>query len=228
MCNFNYRIITFTLYKYYLKQEVDMAKVRGSDISGLLGNLIFLKLNGKGVVRMAPRERSKNSWSEGQKMYRKKVSNLGAFWMHSIPRDIRKIFDLASDQMTAYNLFLKTNVNAFSADGTQIDFEWFHLSAGKLPLPHKLRANRVTSDPGKIEVSWQDDSDIGLAGTRDELKMVIVHDGKFTAPIATGALRKQETAVIQLPAGLGTIQGIYLSFASKERELYSADQWFEV
>jgi hypothetical protein len=205
-----------------------MAKVKGGDISGMLGSLVFLKLNGKGVVRMAPKDRSKNSWSEGQKMYRKKVSNLATFWMQSIPRDIRRIFELASEQMTAYNLFLKTNLPAFSVDGTQIDFEWFHLSAGKLPLPHKLRASRVAGDPDKIEVSWQDDSDIGLAGTRDELKIVIAHDGKFTAPIATGAFRKQETAVIQLPAGIGTIQGIYLSFASKEREMYSADQYFGI
>jgi hypothetical protein len=205
-----------------------MAKIRGSDISGLLGNLVFLKLNGKGVVRMAPQRRSKNSWSEGQKMYRKKVSNLAAFWIQSIPRDIRRIFDLASDEMTAYNLFLKTNLPAFSADGTQIDFEWFHLSAGKLPLPHKFRASRVSGDPEKLEVFWQDNSHVGLAGTRDELTMVIAHDGKIGSPISTGALRKQETAVIQIPEGLGTIQGIYLSFASKERELYSADQYFGV
>ena len=161
-------------------------------------------------------------------MYRKKVSNLATFWVQSIPRDIRRIFDLASEEMTAYNLFLKTNLPAFNVDGTQIDFEWFHLSAGKLPLPHKFRASRVAGDPEKIEVSWQDDSDIGLAGSRDELMMAVVHEGKFTSPIPTGVFRKQETAVIQPPAGIGTIQGIYLSFASKEREMYSADQWFGI
>jgi hypothetical protein len=205
-----------------------MAKVRGNDISGMVGNLVFLKLKGQGVVRMAPQRRSKNSWSERQKMYRKKVSNLATFWVRAVPRDIRRIFDLASEEMTAYNLFLKTNLPAFSVDGTQIDFEWFHLSAGKLPLPHKFRASRVAGDPEKIEVTWQDNSDIGLAGTRDELTMVIAYEGKFTAPIATGVFRKQQSAVIQLPAGLVTIQGIYLSFASKERELYSADQYFGI
>jgi hypothetical protein len=205
-----------------------MAKVKGGDISGLLGSLVFLKLNGKGVVRMAPKDRSKNSWSDGQKMYRLKISRLGAYWEQKIPKEIKLVFKLAAEGMSAYNLFLKTNLRAFSSDGEQVDFEWFHLSAGKLPLPHKLRAERVAGEADKIEVSWQDDSDIGLADSRDALMMVIAHEGKFTAPIATGAFRKQETAVIQLPAGLGTIQGIYLSFASKERELYSADEWFEI
>lgn len=205
-----------------------MAKVKGGDISGMVGALVFLKLNGKGVVRMAPRERSKNSWSEGQKMYRKKISNLATFWMQSVPREVTRVFELAAENMTAYNLFLKTNLPAFSVDGMQIDLEWLHLSAGKLPLPHKLRAARVAGDPEKIEVSWLDDSDIGLARSRDELMMVIAHQGKFTAPIATGAFRKQESAVIQLPAGMGTIQGTYISFASKERELYSADHYFGI
>jgi hypothetical protein len=205
-----------------------MAKVKGGDVSGMLGTLVFLKLNGQGVVRMAPKERPKNSWSDGQTMYRQKVKNLAAFWMKSVPSDIKRIFDLGAEKMTAYNLFLKTNLEAFHADGTQVDLEWLHLSVGKLPLPHKFKAMKVAGDPEKIEVSWQDDSGVGLARSKDELTMVIAHDGKFTNPIATGAVRKQQIAVIQLPAGIGTIQGIYLSFASKERGLYSADQWFGV
>jgi len=62
-------------------------------------------------------------------------------------------------------------------------------------------------------------------------KPLVIADPKLKGAvykIATGAFRKQETAVIQLPAGIGTIQGIYLSFASKERELYSGDQYFGI
>ena len=56
--------------------------------------------------------------------------------------------------------------------------------------------------------------------------MMVAHNGKFTGPIATGAARKQENAVIQLPTVSGTIQGIYLSFASEKRKLYSGDVYF--
>lgn len=205
-----------------------MAKFRGSDISGLVGPLVFLKLRGQGVVRMAPRKRSKNAWSDAQKKYRLKIKNLAYFWSETIPKQMYLIFELGAENMSAYNLFLKTNLGAFSEDGTQIDFERMHLSVGKLPLPHKMRAQRVAGDPEKIEVSWINESENGIAGDKDELMMVIVHDGILTAPIATGALRRQESAVIQLPTGIGTVQYIYLSFASRDRQYYSLDQWFEI
>jgi hypothetical protein len=57
---------------------------------------------------------------------------------------------------------------------------------------------------------------------------MIVHEGKFKGPIATGLKRKQQTVVIQLPSGIGTIEGIYLFFGSDERGMYSADQYFGI
>lgn len=206
-----------------------MAKVKGGtdgSISGMIGQVVFFKLNGKSYARKAPVDRAKNSWSDGQVLYRKKVSKLAAFWKQSTPVIVRQIWHLAAEQMTGYNLFLKTNLPAFSPNGEDIDPEWFHLSAGKLPLPHKLKASKVEGDPDHVEVTWQDDSGIGLALPTDELTMVIAREGKFTTPVATGAVRNQGNAVIQLPTGTGPVQGIYLSFASVERELYSPDQYF--
>jgi hypothetical protein len=208
-----------------------MAKVTGGtdgSISGAIGTVVFYKMRGKSYARKAPAERAKNSWSEGQRMYFTKFGKVAAFWRQSTHEAIKAIFELAAENMTGYNLFLKTNLPAFSADGTRIDFEWLHLSAGKLPLPHQLRAQRAADDPEKVEVSWTYDSSNGLASSRDVLTMTVVRDGKFTAPIATGVFRKQQSAVIQLPAGTGVIQGIYLSFAAKERNLYSADQWIGI
>jgi hypothetical protein len=203
-----------------------MAKFKGSDISGMVGPLVFLKLRGQGVIRMAPGKRSKNAWSDAQKKYRMKVSKLAFFWSKTISKQLHLIFSMGAENMSAYNLFLKTNLGAFSDDGTQIDFERMHLSVGKLPLPHKMRAQRVAGDPEKVEASWIDDSEGRYADAKDELMMVVAYEGKFSAPIATGAYRSQETAVIQLPAVSGTVQGIYLSFASRFRERYSPDQWF--
>jgi len=208
-----------------------MAKVTGGtdgSISGAIGAVVFYKMRGKSYARKAPGDRAKNSWSEGQRRYFTKFGKAAAFWRQSTPEAIKAIFDLAAENMTGYNLFLKTNLPTFSADGSQIDFEYLHLSAGKLPLPHHLRAQRVADDPEKVEVTWTDDTEKVLASSRDVLMMTVARDGKLTAPIATGVFRKQQSAVIQLPAGTGTIQGFYLSFASKERKLYSPDQWFGI
>lgn len=45
--------------------------------------------------------------------------------------------------------------------------------------------------------------------------------------IATGAIRRQGTAVISLPYGR-TVQDIWLFFGSEKRKLYSPDQYFKL
>jgi len=130
--------------------------------------------------------------------------------------------------MSGYNFYLKTNMPAFGEDGALVDPERLHFSAGKLPLPHRLNAKRTESDPMKIEVSWQADANSVLCRPDDELMMMVSNDGKFTGPIATGAIRRQESAVIQLPTVTGTIQGIYLFFGSDKRKLYSPDIYFGI
>jgi hypothetical protein len=206
-----------------------MAKVDGgSNITGMIGPVVFVNFNGKKYARMAPRPRSKGSWSEKQQMHRQRFREINAFWKQFYRTPVKQIWELAADQMKGVNLFIKTNLPAFSADGTQIDLEWLHLSAGKLPLPHKFKAERKAGDPEKVEVTWKDNSGIGFAVTHDELIMTVAYDGKFTSPIPTGAFRKQESAVIELPAGIENIQGIYLFFASVGRKLYSPDQYFGI
>jgi hypothetical protein len=57
---------------------------------------------------------------------------------------------------------------------------------------------------------------------------LISNNDQFTGPIKTGAIRKQETAVIQLPTVTGTIKGINQFFGSEKRKLYSADMYFGI
>ena len=86
----------------------------------------------------------------------------------------------------------------------------------------------MPGDPDKVEVTWQYDDTERIASSHDELMMMISNDDKFTVPIKTGALRKQESAVIQLPSGIGTVNGIYLFFGSEKRKLYSPDMYFGI
>jgi hypothetical protein len=67
-----------------------------------------------------------------------------------------------------------------------------------------------------------------FSGLHDELMMMVSNDGKFIGPNVTGVIRKQESAVIQLPTVTGTIQGIYLFFGSDKRNLYSPDIYFGI
>jgi hypothetical protein len=205
-----------------------MARIKNDPsgaISGMVGPAVFYTVKGKQYVRAAIKEREKDSWSPGQVTYRQKVSKAAAFWGTLASNPARESWKLAADGMSGYNLFLKTNLPAFKGDGSQMDLSWLHLSAGKLPLPHQLKAEAAEGDPTKWNISWQDDSGNALAQSDDELMVIFAHDGKFTKPVATGIKRNQQKALVQVPAGTGTVQGMYLFFVSADRKLYSGDQF---
>jgi hypothetical protein len=203
-----------------------MGKIIGGNIVGGVGNLIFYSYNGNNYVRTAIRKRSKKSWSERQVQNRLRFSALNAFWMQYKNTQIGQIWRAAEEGKKGHNLFISANSAAFGPDGELADPEWLHFSAGQLPLPNKLTASRLSGDPEKVEVIWQYDPKKGNAMPDDALMMMVSNDGKFLGPVATGAIRKQESAVIQLPTVTGTIQSIYLFFGSDKRKLYSPDICF--
>jgi hypothetical protein len=200
----------------------------GEGLSGLVGNVVFFGYHGQTYVRVRPLNRSKNSWSERQLLARKRFSALKEFWGRFNYSLIQEIWKVAEVNVRGDNLFLKTNKVAFGPDGTLTDPERLHLTAGKLSLPAKLSAVRSSGDPSKLEVTWQDDPGSHLAWSDDELMMMVGHDLDFTGPVATGAKRKQQSAVIPIPVVPGTVHGVYLFFASTERKLYSPDQYFKL
>jgi hypothetical protein len=206
-----------------------MAKNKRGYLSGMLGNVVTYSYNGVEYYRSRPKRRAKGSWTEKQKTNRKRFSVLSDFWSRFGTTLIEQIWKVAVEGKRGINLFISTNSPAFGPDGALVDLKRIHFSAGKLPLPHKLSAERSLSDPEKAEVTWQDDSGSGLALPDDELIIMIAYDRKFSArPIATGFMRKAESAVISLPSGIGTAEGIYLFFASNERKLYSPDEYFQL
>ena len=205
-----------------------MGKIKGGRLSGAAGNLVFYSYNDTEYFRMLPRKRSKNGWSERQVLNRKRLSALSTFWRLTVPEQVKQIWKVAIEGKRGNNLFLRTNSPAFGADGALVDPERLHFSAGQLPLPNKMTASRQTGDPEKLEVAWEYDPKKGSARPDDELMMMVLNDGKFIGPVATGVIRKQESAVIQLPTVTGMIQGIYLFFGSKKRKLYSGDIYFGI
>lgn len=205
-----------------------IANVTNGAISGKVGPVVYYEMNGKAYVRGAMMPRDKNSWSAEQKGVRKKISRVAALWRQLDKNPVRQIWKQAAQQMSAYNLFLKTNLPAFKGDAMQTDMEFLHLTVGQLPLPHRLNAVRVEGDALKWEVSWKDDSGYMLSKPDDELMAIFAHGGRFTHPVASGARRSHGNGLVQVPAEVKDLQAIYLYFASPERELYSTDQFVEV
>lgn len=200
----------------------------GGAISGMVGPVVFYNRNGKTYVRAAIKNRAKESWSTTQVGVRNKVKRIAAVWRQLDKNPIRESWKLAADKMSGYNLFLKTNHSAIKDGETQVDLEWLHLSTGNLPFPHQMSATRVENEPMTWNVSWKDDSGHMLSLPNDELMVIFAYEGKFGHPVATGALRDQEKAVVEAPAEARKLLGFYLYFASPQRKLYSIDQFVEV
>jgi hypothetical protein len=207
-----------------------MAKLPGGvngPISGTAGPVTCYTVDGKVYMRGAIGPRSKDSWSNKQVMYRKRVHQVGQLWKSLAKNPARECWRALSKPNPGFSLFIKTNLPAFNEDGSHIDLEYFHLSVGKLPLPHHLKAAPSVADPASWEISWQDDS--GKNGSRaDDRLMVMVADDKgFSAPIATPFSRKQQTATVKLPELPATAQGIFVSFMALDEASQSIDQYFK-
>ncbi|HEY3372731.1 MAG TPA: DUF6266 family protein [Prolixibacteraceae bacterium] len=195
-------------------------------ISGLVGTVICYKVDGVNYMRGKIGPRSKNSWSEKQVLHRTRISSVGSMWKSLANNPVRLSWKAAAGTWPGYSLFLKTNLAAFSADGSQVDLEYLHLSTGNLPLPHQLNASVSGGNDQVWEATWLNDAGKGLAKSKDELLVMVVRDGNFSHLFSTGAKRDDQSASFELPVGEGTVQGIYLSFASGDKSSYSLDQFF--
>ncbi len=167
-------------------------------------------------MRRAPGQRSKKSWSEKKMQNWKRFSALIDFWMQFSGTMVEQIWSIAEEGKRGHNLFISTNSPTFGPDGTLLDRERLHFSAGKLPPPHLLTASLVPGDPDKVQVTWQYDEGSGMAWPEDELMMMISNDDKFTGPVKTGALRKQETQWCSFHSEIGTVNGVILFFGSDQ------------
>ncbi|HET6556659.1 MAG TPA: hypothetical protein VFG54_05050 [Prolixibacteraceae bacterium] len=207
-----------------------MAKLPGGvngPISGTAGPVTLYTVEGKVYMRGAIKPRSKDSWSNKQVSYRKRVSQVGQLWKSLANNPARDCWRASSKPNPGFSLFLKTNLPAFSEDGSHMDLEWFHMSTGKLPLPHLLKASPSAADPSTWEISWQNDSGKGGARSDDALMVMVAQDNEFSHPIATGFIRKQQNAAVKLPELPIGAKGIYVSFRSKDEKSQSIDQFFK-
>jgi len=141
---------------------------------------------------------------------------------------IPQIWNLTAEYGHGYNAFLSANSPAFALDGQLTDVDKLHFSAGELPLPQQLKAKRSESDASKVEVSWMNDENLSPVFSHDELMMVAGFPDHFTAPIATGVLRKKGEALIDLPEDFENIGGIWLFFRANKKDGYSGDQYFGI
>jgi len=199
----------------------------GQGYSGKVGGVVQVQSNGLEIIRM-PQVRSKKSWSEKQLLHRKRFKIINEYCGKYVNSLIPLIWNPAAEYGHGYNLFLQANSPAFSQEGELAFVDKLHFSAGKIPLPPLFTAKRSVEAPAKVEVNWTDEDYFANLHSHDELMMVLGFPDHFTAPIATGVLRKAGEALIDMPEENENIGGIWLFFRAYKKDGYSGDQYFGI
>jgi len=211
-----------------------MAKMKrpiGDMVSGRIGNVVFFRHNDEAFVKAAP-ERKKNSWTPDQQLHRQRFSAGCKLWREVKSAQVTDIWNLGSQKMNGYALFLKANMPAFSLDGSLIDARMLQLSTGRLHLPQKFEAGKPTVEGSTIAVSWQNDPLLKGERLHDELMVVSSQDGTFSPATPTGLERGQDNGSFSLPPSpkphTPSPMYLYLFFASTDRKDYTQSVCFEI
>ena len=199
-----------------------MAKMKrpiGDMVSGKIGNVVFFRHNGESFVRNAP-ERKKNTWTPEQLLHRQRFSQASKLWRDVKSTQVQQIWNLGSQKMNGYALFMKANMPAFSLDGSLMDPQLIQLSTGKLHLPQEFEAGKPTVEESSIAVSWQNDPLLKGKKLHDELMVISSADGQYSLVKATGMIRGARNGSFELPQQPADATHVYLFFASGDRRDY--------
>ena len=211
-----------------------MAKMKrpvGDLVSGKIGNVVFFTRNDSSFVRAAP-QRKKIEWTPEQQLHRQRISQAAGLWRKLKNGMVPQIWNLGSQQMNGYALFLKANMPAFGVDGTLLDPKLLQLSTGKLNLPQKMEVKKATGEESSIEVTWQNDPLLSAVRLQDELMAISSLDGQYSEVKATGIKREAKGGTFELPAlpmpqAPGPLH-LYLFFASTNRKGFTGSVCFEL
>lgn len=196
--------------------------------SGRIGDLIFYRSGGKEFVRRCSRGR-RDAQTPGQLLQRQRMRGvvkmyqaLRATFVHRVWQQLAQMYSLS-----AYQLFIQHNIRAFDGRGGII-FDRLHFSAGILPLPANLSAERT--GPTEVKLTWQNPGVFPREKMSDRLVVVVV--GEDTAfylpgPESVNACRGAQQALLSLQER-ETPSHLYCFFASANGQEFSDNVYFKV
>lgn len=207
-----------------------MAKVKEgieSMLSGKFGDFVFVQRQGKTYVRRAPQRKKDSSTPAmllNQQRFAKIMSFCGQFKNTVIPR----VWVMAAEGRSGFRLFQKTNSPAFAPDGALTDVSKIKMSIGKLTLPQGLKVSRKAAGSSTINVSWNEDAELGGLHLKDELLVVSAANGQYSEIVDTGITRGALGGSVELPGEPSAATHLYLFFGSRDGKDYSPSMCFEI
>ena len=204
-----------------------MARIKGGigeNISGKLGNMVFVQREGVSYVRMAP-EYTKNSWTPRQKLHRERFRKVNEFCVKFRWHVIIPIWNLLPGRASGYHQFLKANMPAFGVNGELADPSLLHFAAGNLPVPYQIKIEWKEKTEKLLQITWENDSLMNGNYAHDELLVICYGNNEFAGPFETGIERMRLQAEYKLPPMPEDIEAVFVYFAASNRKNYSPDRF---
>lgn len=192
-------------------------------VSGSIGKMIGSSWKGINYFRRKPVHYN-DANTEKQIAQRTKLSACVHFACSIKESIIHPVWNPKAEKMSGFNLFVKTNLNAFNVRGEIDDFNQLQISIGDLPLPGKLLIRDDPANKGGITLSWNNNAGFGSALASDKLNVLVISEGVARALSELNITRDAEAANILLPFGAGFEAQVYVFFHSEESKSYSVDQ----
>ena len=192
-------------------------------VSGTVGNVVGGSWKGISYLRVKS-DHYNDANSEKQVSQRTKFGACVALARSIMQTIIKPIWNKKAVKMSGFNLFTKTNLQVFNADGEIADFNQLQMTIGDLPLPNNIQIQDDAATEGGIAVTWEDNSGVGSALATDKLGVVAICNGEVRVLQGVDITRDAEAANILLPFGAGVEAQVYVFFQSAEYSTYSVDQ----
>jgi len=192
-------------------------------VSGTVGNVVGGSWKGINYLRVKA-DHYKDANSDLQVGHRAKFAACVAIARSVMDTIIKPIWNKKAVKMSGFNLFTKTNLQAFDEAGEIPDFNALKFSVGDLPLPTNISVLDDAAVPGGIKLAWDDNSGTGIAAASDRLRILAMCEGEISILSDIAITRATKGANILLPFGSGVSAHVYAFFENEGKSKYSPDQ----
>ena len=211
-----------------------MASVKNGlseNIKGRLGNVIFYSRLGRTYARLRP-PKGHDPCTVLQQQQRSRMKDVTLFYKVVRQSPLAGIWRQAAyaQGMTGIDLFVKSNIAAFSGNGRVTDYEKLHFSFGGLPQGDCFRV--VGGSSGiSLDIYWENATLLNEGRCADRFMAVVLFENdEFIAYTDLGSIypRIGCHALIRLPEGYPRPRRVYCFFAAVNGKDYSGDVCCEV
>ena len=200
------------------------------NFTGKIGNCIFYRHRNRICIRSIS-ETVKPPSSPGQLAQQERIAALANLYQALKEAKLHLYWQKAAEGLlqNGYNLLVKTNLPAFSGQGTVCDFSKLLITLGKVALPNNLK---LTADPhgGQI-LEWSNAPLTPHANADDRLRIVMMKDYETfdVKPLDMADYSRSNCrAVFRIPESLKDFSHLYVIFCSRVDGTCSSSRYFNI